>query len=95
MAEMDGSHVTGDSSVTIPGVPGRAIHVNWIMGYFRGPGPMTGTLRMKEGNTVVWEAHVSGGINQYFPGYWPRTTGATVTIELTGAYLFVRYYWQV
>jgi hypothetical protein len=80
---------SGDITIgtwTAPGVPGVRHRVTRILAVFKEPGPRTGTLRMKSGNTVVWEADVSGGLNQFFPGIWDMPTeGESLTVELPGA----------
>lgn len=75
---------TGSDSVTVAGVAGRSHHITTIKGYFTGTGPQTGTLRLKEGGTTVWEADVSGALEFGFPGRWVAAVGASITLELTG-----------
>lgn len=77
----------GSGSVTVAGRAGYEAQIARVSGWFTGTGPQTGTLRLKENSTVVWEAAVSGGFNFVFPGYWHVAAGKSITLELTGGFV--------
>lgn len=80
---------TGTNSVTIPGIAGAEIKIARLSAYFPTTGPATGTLRIKEGATTVWEAAVSGGIYMAFVPVFTIAAGEDCTVELTGGRVWV------
>lgn len=74
----------GSGSVTVAGQSGKTHTITKVHAAFGGSGS-SGTLYLKQGSTVVWSASVSGGLSVEFPEPKAMATGASVTLELSGA----------
>lgn len=74
----------GSGSVTVAGVSGKSHHITRVIGWFTTTGPATGTLQLKTGSTVLWDASISGGLDLSFPSWRTITAGASVSLVLSG-----------
>lgn len=92
---MAGTHaydatVEGTDSVTALGVSGRDTCVMWVAAYFHSAGPQTGTLQLKSGSAVIWEAAVSGGLQVPFGTTgWNLGGSVDATLVCSGAHILL------
>ena len=85
-----GVTASGTDSVSVSPASGCTIRIVRIIAIFPSSSGGSGTLQIKEGSTVKWQASVNGYANVEFPGYWSASAADTaLTVVLTGADIHV------
>lgn len=79
---------SGSGSATIPGVAGQSIQVARAAAHFTTT-PATGTLRIRQGTTTVFEKTVDGAWYGLFIPKLAIAVGEDCTIALTGGQVWM------